>query len=157
LLCVGHERWGFHDVSAYVPAYAVSPAGKRGLYEIFGDERPAKLLWENDVLWHCGMELSGRYVAVDTTGRFCEDKLTEEEFREYRDRHLQTDRVKGENDSDVALIDLQTRRALHVATVRRSQHPYHPHPAISPNRNWMIWNDAARESRGAWLAAVSLE
>src|SRR5690606_32265950 len=44
-LCVGHERWCFHDVSAYAIAFAVSPAGKRGLYEVFGDGRPAQLRW----------------------------------------------------------------------------------------------------------------
>jgi len=155
-LYVGHERWGAHDISGYVIAYAVSPAGRRGLYEIFGDGRPARLLWENDVLWHCNMDPSGRFAIVDTTGPFREEKLSEEEFRAATERHVQTDRDRGQNASDVVLIDLQTRRTLLVATVQRAAHPYHPHPAISPDRKWIIWNDASPETRGAWLAAVSL-
>lgn len=153
-LCVGHERWGFHDVSAYVPAYAVSPVDKRGLYEIFGDGRPARLLWENDVLWHCNMDQTGRFVAVDTTGPFREIGLGEEEFWTHREQHLRTDRERGQNASDVMVLDLQTRRALRVATVLRSQHPYHPHPALSPRADWIAWNDAAEPTRGAWMAAL---
>lgn len=156
-LCVGHERWGFHDVSGYVIAYAVSPAGKRGIYEIFADGRPARLLWENDVLWHCNMDPTGRFAVVDTTGPFRDEGLTEREFCESVDRHLQTDRENGQNASDVVVIDLQTRQTLHISEARRSRHPFHPHPAISPDRNWIIWNDDNREARGAWLAAVSLE
>jgi len=154
-LCVGHERWGFHDVSAYVPAYAVSPAGKRGLYEVFGDGRPAKLLWENDVVWHCTMNQSGRYAAVDTTGPFREGGLTDEERAIYRERHQRADQEKGTNASDVALLDLRTGEALHVATAMRARHPYHPHPALSPGADWIAWNDASEACRGAWVAAIA--
>lgn len=156
LLCVGHERWAFHDTSAYVVAYAVSPVGKRGLYEIFADGRPARLLWENDVLWHCNMDLSGRFVAVDTTGPLSKEKLSDQEYQFYRDRHVETDLKRGSNTSDVGIIDLQTGEILPVATVRRSQHPYHPHPAISPDGRWIIWNDCATENQGAWVASLSL-
>jgi hypothetical protein len=154
---VGHERWGFHDVSAYVPAYAVSPAGRRGLYEIFGDGRPTKLLWENDVLWHCTMDCSGRYAAVDTTGPFRERGLEEDEFRASVERHLEADRTKGSNASDVVLLDLKALRALPVATVERTRHPYHPHPALSPNARWIAWNDSSPGNRGAWVAEIGHE
>lgn len=155
-LCVGHERWGFHDVSAYVPAYAVSPEGKRGLYEIFGDGRPARLIWENDVLWHCNMDQSGRFVVVDTTGPFGEYKLDEKEFAGHLARHLQTDREKSQNTSDVALLDLKTRKSLCVATVIRTQHPYHPHPALNSQANCIAWNDASESAPGAWAALLAL-
>jgi len=156
-LCVGHERWAFHDVSAYVPAYAVSPAGKRGLYEIFGDGRPARLLWENDVLWHCSMDRTGRYVAVDTTGPFSETKLDDHRFRASVEQHLKTDRERGTNRSDVVILDLRTGKSLPVATVERSRHPYHPHPAISPDGRWVAYNDSNSGCRGVWLAELSLE
>jgi len=154
LLCVGHERWGWHDISGYVVAYAVSPARKRGLYEIFADGRPARLLWENDVLWHCNMDPSGRFAVVDTTGPFQRTSLAEHVFREALDRHLQTDRERGWNTSEVVLIDLKTEEFIHVATVGRTRHPFHPHPAISPDRRWLIWNDDSKHSRGAWLAEL---
>lgn len=153
-LCVGHERWCFHDLSAFVIAYAVSPAGKRGLYEVFADGRPATLRWDSDVFWHCSMDRTGRFAAIDTSGRWSENGLSEAEYIACRDRHVQADKDKIPNDSDVVLLDLERRESLHLARVRRSQHPYHPHPTISPDGQWVAWTDM---DRGACVMRVCLD
>jgi hypothetical protein len=155
VLWVGHERWGAHDVSAYVIAYAISTAPKRGLYEVFGDGRPARLLWKSDVLWHCNMDPTGRYVVVDTTGPYAAGKLPPEILHQQIEDHLRADRERGRNISDVVLLDLQTGESLHLATVQRTQHPYHPHPTISPDCRWVAWNDANPQACGIWLASVA--
>jgi hypothetical protein len=147
-LLVGHECWTHHDNSAY----AISPGELRGLYEVFADGRPARCLWESDVLWHCNMDPTGRYAVVDTTGPFTNRKLSREEFERYVKRHLDTGCAGGETSSDVVLLDLQTRQSLVLATPWRTRHSYHPHPAISPDAQWIAWNDS--RPAGAWLARV---
>lgn len=154
-LCVGHERWSLHDASAYAIAYAVSSAPKRGLYEVFADGRPARLLLENDVLWHCHMNATGRVVALDTTAPWHDGGLSPDRFREGLKRHLETDANKGENSSDIVLTDLQTGEILPVATVVRTRHPYHPHPMLSDDSRWLLYNDATHSKRGVWLCALT--
>jgi len=154
LLCVGHERWCFHDVSAHVVAYAVSPAGKRGLYEIYGDGRPAQLRWHSDVLWHCTMDATGRYAAVDTTGPFRSEPFSEEEYELHTNHWRSVDSVKQPTVVDVVLLDLHQKRSLHLAEAWTAVHPYHPHPAISPDGRWVAWNDWNPDRRGIWLAEL---
>lgn len=155
-LCIGHERWCFHDVSGYVPAYAHSPAGPRGLYEVFGDGRPAVLRWPSDILWHCTMDLSGRYVAVDTAGPIREEPFTESEYAGHLAHFRKNDKV-GIIHGDVAILDLETQTYVYVASARWLKHPYHPHPAISPNARWVVWNDCDPAKNGIWLAELSKE
>ncbi|WFB36836.1 hypothetical protein P3T73_03545 [Kiritimatiellota bacterium B12222] len=154
LLCVGHERWGFHDVSGYAPAYAHSPAGNRGLYEIFADGRPAKLVWKSDVIWHCSMDLTGRYVAVDTAGPIRDEPYTEKEYAEHLAYFKKHDQAKIPIFGDVAILDLETQDFVYVASARWSKHPFHPHPAISPDARWVAWNDFNPEKKGIWLAEI---
>jgi len=156
LLCVGHERWCFHDVSAHVIAYAVSPAGKRGLYEIFGDGRPAQLRWHSDVLWHCTMDVTGRFVAVDTTGPFRQEPFSEAEYQLHTDNWRRVDSVKKPTVVDVVVLDLHRQQSLHLAEAWTATHPYHPHPAISPDGRWVAWNDWNPDRRGIWLAELAL-
>ncbi|MDF3130121.1 hypothetical protein P0Y35_13010 [Kiritimatiellaeota bacterium B1221] len=155
-LCVGHERWCFHDASGYAPAYAHSPAGKRGLYEVFGDGRPAVLRWKSDIIWHCTMDLSGRYAAVDTAGPIREEPFTEKEYAEHLAYFKKHDQAKIPIDGDVALLDLETQRYVYIASARWSKHPYHPHPAISPDGRWVTWNDDDPNKKGVWLAEIDL-
>lgn len=129
-LCVGHERWCFHDTAALAIAYGDSAAGPRGLYEIFADERLPRLVSEGDRDWHCNISLDGTLAVVDTTGSYAMPG-------------------KGwENDdrrSDIILIDMLTgaRRHLFRTGEHRAgySHPFHPHPAISPDKSYVIFND----------------
>jgi hypothetical protein len=157
LLCAGHERWCFHDVSGYVVAYAVSPAGKRGLYEIYGDGRPAQLRWHSDVLWHCTMDTSGRFVAADTTGPFREEPFSDADYRRYTDRWRKYDSIKRPRVVDVVVLDLERQQSIHLAEAWSATHPYHPHPAISPDGRWVAWNDWDPERRGIWLAELAMD
>ncbi|MEX2606102.1 MAG: hypothetical protein WD708_02055 [Kiritimatiellia bacterium] len=154
-LCVGHEHWCYHDVSAYVPAYMHSPAGPRGLYEIFGNGRPPRLRWESDTIWHCTMDVTGRHVAVDTAGPFREEPYTEEQYRHYLEIFKRKDAAKEPMDADVAVLDLETGTSLWLAKAQWTRHPYHPHPAISPDARWVAWNDSLPEQKGLWLAELT--
>ncbi|MDA3874551.1 MAG: hypothetical protein PF795_11410, partial [Kiritimatiellae bacterium] len=155
-LCVGHEHWCFHDVSAYAPAYMHSPAGPRGLYEIFGDGRPAILRWKSDTIWHCTMDLTGRFVAVDTAGPFREEPYTDRQYRENLEIFKRKDAAGDPMDAEVAVLDLKSGKSLWLAQAQWTRHPYHPHPAISPNSRWVAWNDSLPERKGVWLSELSL-
>ncbi len=150
-LNVGHERWAFHDTSAYVIAYAMSPGGKRGLWEIFADGRAPRLLRESNTVWHCNMDASGRIAVVDTSAPWDPVPATGEEFYRGRAAHLHADAEKLSYMSDVVLLDLKTGEDLHVARTTRTRHPYHPHPALSPDGRWLIYNDITPGQIGAWL------
>lgn len=156
-LCVGHERWCFHDASGYAVAYAHSPAGKRGLYEIFADGRPARLVWESNVLWHCTMDRSGRFVAADTTGPIRDEPHSEAEYRKYLELFMTKDDANEPMDIEVVLRDLKLGETLFLAEARWHKHPYHPHPAVSPDARWVAWNDFNPDRRGVWLAEVDLQ
>lgn len=156
-LCVGHERWCFHDVSGYVVAYAVSPAGKRGLYEIFADGRPAQLRWHSDVLWHCTTDVTGRFVAVDTTGPLRLEPFSTDEYEHHTNNWRKVDSVKQPTIVEVAVLDLQRQQILPVAKAWTAVHPYHPHPAISPDGRWVAWNDWNPDHRGVWIAELDLD
>ncbi|HEY9250974.1 MAG TPA: hypothetical protein VIO38_17655 [Rariglobus sp.] len=150
-LCIGHERWAFHDASAYVIAYAVSPVGKRGLYEMFADARSPRLLWESNTVWHCNMDASGRIAVIDTTAPWDPVPVSGKAYEEGVARHLQADRDRTSNLSDIVVLDLQSRTHLHVAEVVRTRHPYHPHPTLSPDGTWLAYTDAQPGKKGSWL------
>lgn len=150
-LNAGHERWTFHDASAHVVAYAVSPGGPRGLYEIFADGRPPRLLRETNTAWHCNMDATGRIVVIDTSAAWDPIPATGDEYADGVAAHLKADREKTASLSDIVLLDLATGEDLHIARVRRTRHPWHPHPALSPDAGWLIYNDADPTGDGAWL------
>ncbi|RRK00576.1 hypothetical protein Ga0100230_022330 [Opitutaceae bacterium TAV3] len=96
-LNAGHERWSYHDTSAYVIAYAVSPGGKRGLWEIFAapdptQTRPPRLLRESNTAWHCNMDTTGRIAVIDTSAPWDSDPATGAAYDNGVAAHLQADR-----------------------------------------------------------------
>jgi hypothetical protein len=155
-LAVGHERWTFHDVSAYVVAYAVSPSSKRGLYEIFADNRAPRLLWESNTAWHCNVNATGRFAVIDTSAAWDPVPASGRDFEQGVARHRQADRDKLSNLSDIVLFDLHTRDHIQVARSARTKHPFHPHPALSADARWLIYTDATPENRGSWLIELDL-
>ncbi len=150
----GHERWCFHDSSALVVAYAVSTQGPRGIYEAFSDDRPSKLIWECNTAWHCNTEHSGRYIVIDTSAAWDHPPASPEEHRKGVEAHLEADRTKSENLSDVVLIDRETRSHLYIGRVSRRKHPYHPHPALSQDGKWLVYTDYSAETRGVWIVEI---
>ncbi len=153
-LNAGHERWSFHNTSAYVVAYAVSPGSPRGIYEIFADERPHRLLRESNTAWHCNMDATGRIAVIDTSAPWDPLPATGADYQAGVSAHLKADKERTPNISDVVLLDLVTGEDLLVARVTRTRHPWHPHPALSPNARWIIYNDADPATHGAWLVRL---
>lgn len=114
LLCVGHERWCYHETSALAIAYPISPAGPRGLYRISPDpSEPARVVSKSDRDWHCNISRDGKHMVIDTKGPLC----------------------------DVVYVDPQTGKRKPLVTAKARNHPWHPHPAFSPDGRWVFFND----------------
>lgn len=129
-LSLGHERACFHAASELVIAYGVSVGGPRGLYEVpFEPGRPMRLVSEGDRDWHCNVSRDGRWALVDTTGPH------DAPGRGWDD---------AGDVSDVLLVDMQTGRRRLLARSHQTTHPWHPHPAFSPDASRVLYN----ESRG---------
>ncbi len=124
-LNVGHERWGFLGASGLAVAYGCSPAGPRGLWQVFADGRAAKQIFSNDRCWHCDISRDGRYALADTTGTW---------------------NLPGhgwENDDknrSILLIDVATGRHVVLGSAGGDTHPYHPHPIFSPDGQNVFFN-----------------
>ncbi len=139
LLCVGHERWCYHDTSALAVAYGVSPSGPRGLYEIFPDGRLSRLVSPGDRDWHCNVSRDGRWAVVDTTGPH---DLPGKGW----------EGVHGE--SDVLLVDMQTGVRTFLAHSRSGKGQAHPHPVFSPDGRWIYFNNTNLAGDAVWIEKV---
>tara|TARA_B100000683_G_scaffold260054_1_gene284458 strand:+ start:381 stop:1493 length:1113 start_codon:yes stop_codon:yes gene_type:complete len=127
LLCVGHERWCYHEAAAITIAYGVSPAGPRGLYHINPHaDQPARLISEGDRDWHCNVTRDGKHMVVDTTGP------SDEPGSGWHN-------AKGV--SDVLHVNPQTGYRTLLARTRHRMQPWHPHPTFSPDGRWVFFND----------------
>ena len=125
-LNVGHERWCFHDRSVLAVAYGVGPGRPRGIYEIFPDGRPARLVSEGDRDWHVAPSRDGRWAVVDTTGPHDAPGKGWDQAGRW---------------SDIVLLDMETGRRLFLARSRQVRHPSHPHPVFSPDGRWIYYNE----------------
>lgn len=124
-LCLGHENWTWRDASTLVVAYGVSP---RGIYELFADGRPARLVSEGDRDWHVSASRDGRWAVADTTGP------RDEPGRGWDNAGMT---------SDIVLIDLADGARTPLARTRRgARHPLHPHPVFSPDGRAIYYNEA---------------
>jgi len=102
------------------------------------------------------MDRTGRFVAADTTGPFREEPFSEAAYQLHTDNWRRLDVVKTPTVVDVIVLDIERQQSLHVAEAWTATHPYHPHPAISPDGRWIAWNDWNSEHRGIWLAELEL-
>lgn len=126
-LYMGHERWCFHEVSVLAIAYGASAAEPRGLYKIYPLRTPsAQLISQSDRDWHCNINSDGTLCVVDTTGPH------DAPGKGWEHAHGQ---------SDILLIDSQTGHRTKLASTQSKVHPWHPHPAFSPDSRWVIYND----------------
>ncbi len=127
LLAVGHERWCFDEAAAIAVAYGASPAGPRGVYRIFTDtSKPAQLLSQADRDWHCNLSRDGKRVVVDTSGPSDQPGCGWENAGKF---------------SDVVYLDVTTGQRTLLSRTQRAMHPWHPHPAFSPDGRWVFFND----------------
>ncbi len=125
-LFVGHERWCFHAPTVLAVAYGVSPGQPRGIYEVFTDERPPRLVSEGNRDWHVGVSQDGRWAVVDTTGPY------------------EAPGIGWDNAglwSDIILLDMKTGRRQFLARSRHIRHPSHPHPVFSPDGQFVFYNE----------------
>ena len=126
-LYIGHERWCFHEASAVTVAYGACPVGPRGLYKVYADpNRHAKLISESNRDWHCNVSRDGKLCVVDTTGPFDAPGKGWEN-------------AQGQN--DIVLVDAQTGKRTKLASTQSQFHPWHPHPAFTPDSRWVVYND----------------
>jgi len=125
-LFVGHEIWCFHAPAVLAVAYGVSPGRPRGIYEVFTDDRPARLVSEGDRDWHVGVSRDGKWAVVDTTGPYEAPGIGWENAGQW---------------SDIILLDMQTGARQFLARTRQLRHPSHPHPVFSPDGRFVVYNE----------------
>ena len=109
-------------------AYGVSPAGPRGLYEVFADDRPARLISPGERDYHCDVSRDGRWAVVDTTGPHDAPGCGWENALDI---------------CDILIVDMKTGRREFLARSRQYKfHPRHPHPVFSPDGSTIFYNEA---------------
>jgi hypothetical protein len=141
-LNIGHELWAHHADSGLAVAYVGSLGRPRGLYEIFADGRPARLVSEGDRDWHANLSRDGRWAVVDTSAPLDQPQI---EFD------------PAGAGSDIVLIDMQTghRRVL-ARTLATPHHPAHPHPVFSPNGRHVFYNESTPDHQGYRVCRVAV-
>jgi hypothetical protein len=113
-LNVGHERPMFNKAALVTCAYITSNGTPKGLYEV-GFDNTIRNIYTGDSL-HCNISRDGKWAVFDTIG----------------------DWVRG----DVVVVNFATGAAqVLMEGVAYTVHPYHVHPHISPDGNWIIYND----------------
>lgn len=140
-LHVGHERWAFHTVSVFAVAYGSSPSGPRGVYELFPDGRPPRLVSTGERDWHVGASQDGRWLVVDTTGPH------DAPGRGWDGAGMV---------SDVLVIETATGRRRFAARSRRAAGFHcHPHPVFSPDGRTVFFNEASSDGDTHRVVAIS--
>jgi hypothetical protein len=114
---VGHELAMFHKPGIIAAAYTGDP---EGLYEI-GFDKTFRCVSPGPC-WHCNISRNGRWAIIDA-------------------------RIPGGNMCDIIAINFATgaRETLYTTTQSATGHPYHPHPHISPDNKWVVFNDAKQQ------------
>ncbi|MFC4138283.1 MULTISPECIES: hypothetical protein [unclassified Microbacterium] len=129
-LQAGHERWMFHRPGAIIVAYGEGPA-PRGVWEVpVGAE--ARLISAGDRDWHCGISRDGTRVVVDTTGPAAAPGRG---WADAGDR------------SSIVVIDTATGARTVIAETRFAPHPFHPHPAFTPDGAQIVHNHIDPQGR----------
>jgi len=129
-LQLGHERWMFHRPGAIAVAYGDGP-DPRGLWELPVD-RPARLISAGPRDWHCNISRDGSRAVVDTTGRAT---LPGHGWSQ------------AEEESSIVVIDIATGERTIVAHTRFQAHPFHPHPAFTPDGTRIVHNHITADGR----------
>lgn len=134
-LYVGHEVLMPNKLAAISVVFGGSPGRPHGLYEINladeGGPSSEQLVSEGDRDWHCNISRDGDWAVVDTMGPSDMPGAPSPEW------------LKDGARSDVMVVNMRTgaRRLLSRSSFM-IKHPWHPHPHISPDNKWVIYNDA---------------
>lgn len=127
-LNIGHELWAHHADTGLAVAYVGSKGRPRGLYEIYADGRPARLVSEGDRDWHSNISRDGTMAVTDTSAPIDRPEI---EFS------------PADAGSDIVLIDMATgARRVIAHTLSTPHHPAHPHPVFSPDGEWVYFNQS---------------
>ncbi|MDR2675913.1 MAG: IPT/TIG domain-containing protein, partial [Opitutaceae bacterium] len=135
-LYTGHERALFNNRSAVTVVYPGSSGTPRGLYEIGFDRSFRVASPDADRRdWHCNISRDGRWAVVDTQ--------------------------EAGGVSRIVAVNFTTGARQVLCRTSATDHPWHPHPHISPDNKWVVFNDAnlkkvvALEIDPDWLAAFA--
>ncbi len=129
-LQLGHERWMFHRAGAIAVAYGEGP-DPRGLWEFPVDRLP-RLISAGPRDWHCNISRDGSRAVVDTTGRAT---------RPGRGWS------RAGDESSIVVIDMATGERTVIGHTRFSTHPFHPHPAFTPDGTQIVHNHITADGR----------
>lgn len=144
-LCVGHDRWMFHRPGAITVAYGVSPHGPRGIWEVPVDGQPPRLVSAGERDFHVNIDRAGVRAVLDTTGSLdCPGRGWDH----------------SDDRSDILLVDMASGERSWLARTneagrrfpQRMRHPFHAHPAFSPDGRTVAFNDYTADG----LPAVSI-
>jgi hypothetical protein len=119
LMHTTHDRWAYDELSLLTIVYHNSPGGPRGLWRMYVDGRPPRLLSASPNDWHCDVTRDGKWAVVDTTGP-------------WGDPHGQG--------SSIVLVEVSTGRRQELARCHSQAHPYHPHPTFNPDGTRILFN-----------------
>jgi hypothetical protein len=125
-LNVGHERWCIHDRLVDAVVYGVSPVGPRGVYEINPHTQTYRIISSGERDWHCNSSYDGAWLVVDTSGPYDQPGRGWEQAGSV---------------SDIILIHRATGKRHWLARCHHGPQHHHPHPAFSPDGNWIVFND----------------
>lgn len=139
-LCVGHERWSFHETSAFAVAYGISSQGPRGIYKVLPEASRSSLVSEGERDWHVNVSQDGRWLVVDTTGPHDASGRGWENAGQV---------------SDVVVIDVESgqRRFIARSCFAKEFH-LHPHPVFSPDGSAVFFNEASAEGRACRIVVA---
>ncbi len=135
-----HEVWAFHDVSCVLvaPHDAAAPWNRRtgtaGLYQVWADGRPARLIRESTAYNHCSIDRTGTWAVVDCGPYEVATATTED---------VDSGRVSlSSGHGRIELIPMAGGEPIQVSDVGfGSVHPRHPHPNFSPTGRTLAWTD----------------
>jgi hypothetical protein len=140
-LMVGHERACFHRPSILTVAFGAEGV-PCGLYELDLDAGKSRLVSPGNRDWHCDVSRDGRSAVVDTTGPHDREGYGWEN-------------QGGGNRSDILLVYMKTGRREPLATSHQAIHPWHPHPAFSPDGRRIVFGEfsGSKENPGGsvWM------
>lgn len=114
----GHEVAYHHRLGAATVVFRHSPGQPAGLYEINFDGT-FRCVSPNTTLpaWHCNVSRDGRWAVIDTQ--------------------------EAGGVSHIYAVNFATGARQLLARTSATDHPWHPHPHISPDDKWVVFNDDA--------------